>query len=292
MFTINDLRGDLIIKACLRSDLAPIPFTFEATVRVTQDNAVEFQDGAVITVNNNQFQIVKAEPVRNVGGGPQGKEPINAVKLTAFPVGIVMLGKPRTTAVILSNGSLAGIFRACGATVPITGDFAIGSYACLVGGIPTYDLARVLQEESSVVMWRKNTIQAMSIANLMAQTPVQGVDTANSEDVKSDFKLAHEIPVFYSVAPDGTIIAGTRTDAAQSMAYVPRKDLRALNSMGRVLIRRKVITGKVNPTLRAGDVVNVAGTPMAIMTAALFSASGTDGGETTEYSRLWLGVSS
>ncbi|ABO60610.1 hypothetical protein LA345_38985 (plasmid) [Burkholderia vietnamiensis] len=287
MFDVNGLRGDLIISADLRYDLAPIPLTFEANIRLTQQTAADYRDGSVIKVNEIPFRIVKAVPTRNVA--VQGKEPLSAVHITAFPDSVVEVARPRRTAVIFQNASLSGIYRACGASAPLVGDFAISRYACFVGNVPTFGIARVLQEESAVVMWRKAKLQAMNLRDLMAQTPIDKLDIDGAEDVKSDFLESDEVPVYVSVGPNGKFLSGARRNDTQSVAFSPRKDARSLNFMGRVLVRRKVITTKANPAVRAGDVANISGTPLVVMTAAHHMQNGTDGGGTEQYTRLWLG---
>jgi hypothetical protein len=286
---VANMRGDMILSAVLRSDLAPIPYTFEAQVRVTQDTAATFRDNAVITVNSTSFRIIHTEPVQNVGGGPQGKEPINAVSITAYPDDIADVARPRSSAVIFENTSLAAIYRACGANVPIKGDLPVSAFACLIGNIPTFGLSRVLQEESAVVMWRKGTLQSMALRDLVAQVPVDAVDGAESEGVQSEFIVADEVPVYYSIGADGSFVSGPRKNAWQRSEYTPRKSERALNAMGRVLVRRKVITGKVRPTIRAGDVVTVRGTPLVVMTVAQVMKNGTGGDAQQQYTRVWLG---
>jgi hypothetical protein len=290
MFQVNDMRGDMVLSATLRSDLAPIPLTFEGRIRVTQQTAADFKDDAVITVNQIPFRIVKCVPILNAGGGPQGREPLSAVEVTAYPDGLQALGKPRTAAAIFQNASLAGIYRACGATVPVSGDLTLSRFACLIGSIPTFHLARALQEEAACVMWRKGGLKVMALRDVLAQVPIDVIDTANSEGIKSETLKAEQIPVFYSIGPDGKFISAPRTDAAQAVAYTPRKTARALNFMGRVLVRRKTVTGKVNPSIKGGDVVSVGGVPMVVMTAVQHAENGGDGGGPEQYTRLFLGT--
>jgi hypothetical protein len=284
------MRGDMVISATLRSDLAPIPLTFEGQIRVTAQTGADFKDGRPITVNGVPFRIVKSIPIQNAGGGAQGREPLTAVDITAFPDGLQSLAQPRTAAVIFANASIGGIYRACGATVPVTGDFSADSFACFVGGVPTFPIARVLQEEGITAMWRKGGIKLMSLRDVFAQAPVDSIDTASSEGVKSDTLTAEQIPVYWSIGPDGEVISAPRTDAAQAMAYTPRKSATALGFMGRVLVRRRTMTGKVNPAIRAGDVVSVAGVPHVVMTVVQHDQNGGDGGAIDQYTRLFLGT--
>ncbi|KVN83497.1 hypothetical protein WJ68_16430 [Burkholderia ubonensis] len=199
------------------------------------------------------------------------------------------MARPRASAVIFENTSLSGVYRACGSRVPVTGDLPVTHFACLIGNIPTFQIARVLQEESAAVMWRKGSIKAMSLRDLVAQVPVDSIDVAASDGVASEFLVADEVPVYYTVAANGSIVWGARRSPTQRSEYAPRKSERALNAMGRVLVRRKVITGKASPTLRAGDVVLVRGTPLVVMTAAQVMKNGSGGDSIEQYTRLWLG---
>ncbi|MFM0608677.1 hypothetical protein PQR05_29525 [Paraburkholderia sediminicola] len=289
MIVVDGVRGDMILSATLRSDLAPIPFTFEGTIRTTAETAAQFKDSALITVNQTAFRIVKSLPTASAAGVMADK-PFSGVHVTAFADGLQALALPRTTAAIFENVALAGAFRACGASVPMKGDFTLDQFACYIGEIPTFALARVMQEEGVVVMWRAGSLQAMGYRELFAQTPIDEIDLDSSESIFSAHLLADQIPVYYSIAPDGQIITAPRTDAAQKLAYVPGKSQRALNNMGRVLVNRKSITGKVNPSIRAGDMLVVKGVPMVVMTVAQVIDNGSDGGPANQYTRVWLGV--
>lgn len=289
MIAVANMRGDMILSAVLRSDLAPIPYTFEAKVRITPDTASTFKDNAVITVNSTPFRIVHVEPVINASGGAQGKYPVSAVSITAYPDAIADVALPRTSAVIFENTSLSGVYRACGSSAPVTGDLPVTHFACMIGSIPTFAIARVLQEESAVVMWRKGAVKSMSLRDLVAQVPVAQVNATASDNVSSQFLVADEVPVYYSVAADGSIVWGPRRSATQRTEYTPRKSERALNAMGRVLVQRKVVNGDATPTLRAGDVVLAHGTPLVVMTVAQVMRNGTDGESIEQYTRIWLG---
>jgi len=290
VIVIDGIRGDMVLSACLRSDLAPIPLTLEATIRTTTETAAMFKDQAVITVNKTALRIVKSVPVHNADGGVQGKEPFSGTHIIAFPDGLQKFALPRKSAAIFENGSLAGAYRACGSNVPFQGDFALDSFACYVGEIPTFAIARALQEQGGVVMWRAGAMQAMSFRDLFAQTPLTDLTVDSSESVTSAHLIADQVPVFYSIGPDGQIITGPRKDAAQKLAYAPRKTQAQLNNMGRVLVNKRAVTGEVNPSVRAGNIINVQGTPMVVMTVAQFQANGSDGGAAEQYTRTWLGV--
>lgn len=291
MIVVNGLRGDMILEATLRSDLAPIPLTFEGHIRTTAQTAVDFQDGKTITVNETQFRIVKSEPVNNAGGGTVGDKPLSAVSIIALPEACWAVARPRQSAVIFDSATLSGIYRACGATTPVTGDFSVGRFAALVGETPTFQIARILQEESAAMMWRGGALRVMRLRELLAQPASGELQEDNSEDIRSGFLEAGEVPQYVSTGDDGGFIVGARRNPYQAVEYTPNKSDRQVNFMSRVLSRRKVSKAKLDITKRAGDVISVRGTPMVIMTAAHVLKAGTDGGPADQYTRLWLGVS-
>lgn len=289
MIAIQGISPAFILSACLRYDMAPIPVTFEAQIRLTRETAPAVQDGALVRVNEIPFRIIKCEPLRNAGGTVQGDEPLSAVSITAFPDALVGVARRRRAAVIGMNTSLSTIYRACGATVGVENDISVGRFACYKGDVPTAHIARVLQEESAVLVWRSGRVVLMRLRDLMAQEPITGLTVTASEDVQSDFLESDEIPQYISTGPDGKFLIGERRNEAQAVAYTPRKTERELGLMGRVLVRRKVVTGHPNLAVQAGAVLDVRGIPMAVMTAVHYMRNGTDGGGASQYSRYWLG---
>lgn len=292
MIVVNGLRGDMVLEAILRSDLAPIPLTFEGQLRTTPQTAVDYQDGKTITINETPFRIVKALPVNNAGGGTVDGKPLSAVSITALPEACFAVAEPRRTAVIFDSATLSGIYRACGASTPVAGDFSVAGFGALVGEIPTFQIARLLQEESAAMCWRDGRLRVMRLRDMLAQTPVGELDEANTEDVRSAFAEADQIPQYISTGADGSITVGARRSASQAVEYVANRSARELNFMGKVLVRRKTTRQPLDITRRAGEVMSVRGTPMAIMTAAHVQSVGADGGPAEQYTRLWLGVSS
>ena len=252
MIVVDGVRGDSMLMATLRSDLAPIPLTFEGVFRTTTETASKFQNGAVIVVNDIAMRIVKAAPSHMADGGVSGKEPFSGTHITAFPDGLQALALPRTAASIFENGSLAGAYRSCGSTVPVSGDFHLDLFSCLIGEIPTFAIARALQEQGGAVMWRGKQLAAMTLRDMFAQVPKTSLTVDASESVTSDHLIADQIPVFWSIGPDGQVITATRKNTAQKMAYAPRRSQAALNAMGRVIINKRNVQGKLDPSLRAG----------------------------------------
>lgn len=288
MLDVNGLRGDFVLSADLRYDLAPIPATFEARLRTTPQTAPDYQDDALITVNEMPFRIIKSEPCPNAGS-VQGSAPLAAVKIIALPEGCQAVARPLTRAVVFRNAGLAAIYRACGATVPLDGDFVVGRFSCFVGSVPTYRIAQVLQEESAIVTWRGGRLSAVRLRELFQQQPQDALDIETAEDVYSGFLESDQIPAYFSVGPDGTFLPAQKDGAPQAMQYSPRKNVRELNAMSRVLVKRKVVSGVLNPTIRGGDLFDVRGTPLAVMTAVHHMENDVDGAGMRQLSKIWLG---
>lgn len=289
MIAIEGISPAFLLAACLRYDMAPIPVTFEAQIRLTSETAQIVQDGALIRVNEIPFRVIKCEPLRNAGGSVQGDLPLSAVAITAFPDALVGVARRRRAAVIGTSTSFSAIYRACGAAIGVDGDMNIGRFACFKGEVPTMQLARVLQEESAVLVWKAGRVALVRLRDLMAQEPIAGLTVTASEDVQSDFLEADEIPQYVTTGPDGTFLLGERRNEAQAVMYTPRKTSRELGLMGRVLVRRKIVTGHPNLEVQAGAVLDVQGIPMAVMTAVHYMQNGTDGDDVSQYSRYWLG---
>jgi hypothetical protein len=289
MITLEGIRPEFLLSACLRYDMAPIPLTFEGQIRLTSATAPLVKDGALVRVNEVPFRIIKCAPLRNSGNSVQGDEPMSAMSITAFPDALVGVARRRKAAVIATNATFSSLYRSCGATVSVDGDMNISRFACFKGDVPTVQIARVLQEESAVLIWKSGKVKLMRLRDLMAQDPVDGLPLTASEDVQSAFLEADEIPQYVSTGPDGKFIIGERRDDGQAVAYAPRKTVRELGLMGRVLVRRKIITAQPDLSIQAGTIVSARGVPMAVMTAAHYMQNGVDGGDVAQYSRYWLG---
>ncbi|MEJ7806813.1 MAG: hypothetical protein WKG03_12950, partial [Telluria sp.] len=161
VISIEGIRSGFILSACLRYDMAPIPVTFEGQIRLTSETAPLIQDGELIRVNEIPFRIIKCEPLRNAGGGVQGDQPLSAVSITAFPDALVGVARRRRAAVICMDSTFSSIYRSCGATAGVDGDMNIGRFACFKGEVPTVQLARVLQEESAVLVWKAGRVKVV-----------------------------------------------------------------------------------------------------------------------------------
>lgn len=282
------IRGDFVVSATLRYALEPIPSTLEATIRLDDTLEPHLREGKTILAGREQatYRIVWVNPNKQAQG-VQGSRLMGSVSFIALLDSCAEVSFKRRTAVIKNGATLGGIYRACGATARIESDFVVPRFACLIGDTPTFGIARALQEEGGALAWTGRGLKFWRLPDLFKQKPVTVMATDTAEDIQSGFLERHEVPAFYSVAPDGSIIWGNRSKE-RAARFLPGADERTLRNATRALVYRKILTSTQAQHVYAGDMVTMAGTPYAVVYAVHVHESGTDGGGNNDYSRLWL----
>lgn len=286
----EQVRGDAIIKAALRTDLAPIPVTLEAVFRADESVLEQTKEGMVITTGQgDRLKIISRKPIK--GGAVQGDRLQAAVEVVAFLEACTPVSYVLERPVVMDGQTLHALYRACGCKLrPVASDMAVPRFVCMRGQTPTFTLSRAIQEAGGAVRWKNGRLEFLRLADMLKQAPVMSVPDSATKDTESSFLERHEVPAFYSVADDGSIIY-SGSNQGRASAYTPRKTVMALASMGKVLIRRKEARIDFAGHLCAGDVINVMGAkPLAIITACHYFASGTEtAGAQQAFTKLWLG---
>jgi hypothetical protein len=283
------VRGDYIRRIIRRSDLAPIPLTLEAEVRVDSGSLDLFEVGQTLKLDNDdEFEILKSELMQNARA--QGDSVAAAVSLIGVLKPVAKVTYLKNKAIIKNNASLSEIYTACGAELPgLKGDTSIPRFACLSGEAGSYHIARALQEAGGVLRWKNGRLEFLELDALAQQPVVEEISSAVAKHVESGFLERHDIPAFYSCNENGEIVHGAR-EKERSARYHPGADEAMLRKMSRCLVLTKTATVKYNASLCAGDRVNVTNEqPLTIMTAATVFAPGSDGDEQTQRTKLWLG---
>lgn len=287
----NQIRGDLIVSAALRSDLTPVPLTLEADIRADESVTHLLREGRILTTGfGDRLRIIYSQPVQ--GGAVQGDRLLAAVRIVAFLDECCPVSFVRERAIIKENQPLLALYRAAGCSLrSVSGDFPVGRFACLVGDTPSFRITRALQEAGGVVRWKNGKLHFIRLQDVLKADPAISLPNNASDDVQSGFLERHEAPFFYSLDASGAIIQGNRTKARNAV-YAPRMSAIALQNMTRCLVRRKVSKTDFAGQLCAGDVVQyTGGEKMAIITACHYFASGTDnGGGQTSITKLWTGT--
>lgn len=285
----KQIGGDMIVRAVLRNDLSPIPVTFEADIRTDDAMDKHLAEGEILTIGGTDVvRIIKSERITN----PlvQGDKLMSARRITAVLDSVHPVSFVRRTAIIKENATLAGIYRAAGASLrAVEADFPVPRFTCMVGETPSYHIARTVQEEGGVIRWKAGKLRFSRLPDLFRQTPIIELRDSLSEDVDSGFLERHTVPWFFSLDNAGGFVFGNR-DKPRSVAFAPNTNVQRLRNMSRYLVRRKIQRMEFAGAISAGDIIGYAGAaPLCVITAAHVWESGTDGSGMNMYSRFWLG---
>lgn len=283
------LRGDLIRRVVLRSDLTPIPATAEVDVRTSTESDRALRQGEVIEVGAKRIpmRIVKTERVQG-GGAIQGGREVSYIRATALLDSCAPVAQRLQRAIIREGASLGELYRACGASVTIASDFTVPSWACYAGMTPSFEIAKALQEEAGALLYADGRVQFRRLRELVTQKPQQYLDGNQTAVVESDFLERHAVPYAFSTGPSGGFILGRR-EAARGVLYRPRADERIVRNLATALVIRRTYRNVLATDIGAGERFDVDGAPMVVVTAAhVFEALGS-GVEPEQYSKFWLG---
>lgn len=284
----DQVPGDLIGRWVLRSDLAPVPRTVEFTVQPIEGMLDKVAVGKSIWTGYEllEYEVVKAKQEK-VGGIVQGRDQAGAIHVTALLKSCAQITYLRERAVVLERAQLGEVYRACGAKAAIGDDFQIERFSCLRGQVPSYWIAQALQEEGAALVLRENRLSIKRLHELVAQEPVGTIGQTDSTDSsESEFLERHSIPAFVSTDDAGAPVMGD-TSAARKVVFLPRTPERALRNSTRVLVTRRVVDSDLAEQINAGDVLEVDGERLVVVTAA-HSMVANDGITQTD-SRFWLG---
>ena len=288
----EQIRGDLLTSAVLRSDLSPVPVTLEADIRAG-DEIMDglLAEGKTITdAYGSELQIVKSVRVSN--REVQGPRERTGFRITALLAACAPIAYVRSRAIIKENCTLAAVYRAAGATIgSVENDFPVKRFCCPIGETPSFHIARVLQEAGGIVRWKGSRLQFIGLTNLFSQKSVRTVPSNAAENVQTGFLERHQVPWFFSLNESAGFVFGNR-EKARSVRFSPFKSALELHNMTRCLVQAKIARLDFDVRIRAGDIIeDEAARKYAIITAAHVYRSGEGQGGTPEaFSKLWLGV--
>ncbi|WP_428383777.1 hypothetical protein [Nevskia ramosa] len=284
---LRQVAGDVLLRAILRSDLAPVPQTVEIMVRDDPDFRAQWAVGQIIAAGRDgaRFKIVKSG-VDGEAGLIQDDRKLGAIAVTGLLESCAPIASPLQRAVIRQGATLGGIYRACGANVRIEQDFVVPRFCAFTGDVPSLSIPIALQEEGAAMTYKAGRLSFRRLADLSAQEPIAELPDATDRSEQSEFKEMLAVPFAFSAAPDGSIIFGRR-ESGRAAFYSPRTDQRVLNNLSAVLIRRRKLRAEFSGDIMAGDCLKVAGKSLIVITAAhVFDSTGT---APEQYSLYWLG---
>lgn len=288
LIQLNDNRvigHSFILSAIMRSDLVPIPVSLELQVRYDAELENNLKEGQTLYITNRAIplQIIKSETKKSLDVPNRGLIVVNAIYEPCLAIAY-----RRQKAVILKNNSLAAIYKACGAKVSFKNDLTIPLFASFVGHIPSEMIAKVLQEEAAIIRLQGKQLEAMRLADLVKQKAKYSFPSEIGENIISGFLERHSIPSFYSTDDDRAIIKGN-TQKVRALQYSPRHNPRSIHSMTNALVTKKVLNLSYDDNHQAGDVFNIGGVQMIVITVAHVWETENEGEQASQYSRLWIG---
>lgn len=289
----TQIRGDMIKVATLRSDLAPIPETLEAEIRIDDELKPHLVQGGKIKVSGNEtpHRIIKVEDITQRAA--QSHRHYGLVRITTLIDNVHALSFVRKpgSSVIMECVSLTCCYKACGATIgAIKNAPPVPRFTCMVGDTPTFHIARILQENGGSIRARCGSLEFMRFQDMACQKERVTISDAIEDTMSSGFLERHEVPWFFSMKENAGHEMG-KTCKARSVRFAPIRKACTLNNMSTTLILEKSVRIDHNEQIYAGDAVKLPdGRKLVVMTAAHTFNSGTDGSHNNQYTRLWLGA--
>ena len=278
------IRGDLIEQATLRNGLYPIPVTLEAIITADDSLSAQLKQGKALQIGSgDKLRIIHVK--NQQANAVQGVRQQSAISLVAVLDAVHPMAFARGQATMFEKSTLASIYRAVGCKLSqVDGDIPAAKFYVPVGKVATQAVAEVLQEECACVGWRAGKLFFKRLPDLYKSKPVLSLAPSSSDMEQNGFLQRHEIPSFYSIAPDGSIVYGDRAKARNSQ-FVPGKTETQLRNMSRCLIRRREQQVYYQQQICGGDLVEYVGEkkPLVVLTAAHVIQQG------STYTKLWLG---
>lgn len=284
----DPIRGDLLGRVVLRTDLTPVPSTVEIEFRPDKTTSA-IVVGATVKVGPSalEYLIVRVQSPQD-GAPIQGGRRLPHVRAIGLLASCAAIANPLQRAVIKEGATLGEIYRACGAQVRIDSDFNVPQFSAFVGMTPSYAIAQVLQEEAGALVCSGARIQFRRLLELRDAKAARVVDDDICEKVESDLLERLAIPFGVSTSPDAGFVVGRRAEARRAQ-YRPRADLRILNNLGTVLTARRKLRGILATEFNAGTRFDVGGLRLIVITAAHVAERDEGAGSMQAYSQFWLG---
>lgn len=298
LLTLKDgvpIRGDLVKQIIIRNDLTAVPMTLEVEfVAGTREFAELLKEGETLTDGlGNVFYILKTERTLKVGTrSADSAEIIGGMFVTAILNDCKEVAFVSEKGIIKEKCTLSQVYKAAGCKIGfVRNDLTVSRFYCYAGNTPTFQIMQTLQEEGAVVRWKEKRLQFLRIPDLFKQKPILEVPANGAKKDDAGFLERHDIPSFYSVNDQGSVIWGNRSKA-RSARFVPFKSQQALRNMSRCLVRSRIIEIDLDERICAGDLIRIIGDrDYVVITAAHVWNSGVDSESTPRaLTKLWLGV--
>lgn len=273
------LQNDVVLSLIIRSDTSPIPVTMEADVRDLEGVEKWMQEGRSVSVGKYEFSIAKSRLVS--GGLQQGDRETGGWSITCVMKGLRAIGQPMARNVFKDDPTIGECYRLSGSEVNVSGDVRGVRFALLRGDVPSIMINRVLQEAGAIVRWKNGNAAALRFDEVKAQKPIRYLPDIQGADDEQGYVVRTIVPQYVSIDREG-VYQEARRNIAAPVVYVPLHGANALRLMQQVLVQKKVARIMLDMNIDAGDIVDVNGERLMVITAAHVPIDG--------YTKLWLGA--
>ncbi len=288
------IDGAAIFSAIARNSLVPIPYTFEATIRINESIASFLVEGKELLVGQHRVPVTITFVRDYISPVYQGGM-VQLRHLIALHTNTVAISHAAEKAVFLEKTNLSKVYEACGAKAEVDKDFVVNKFYCYKGQYPSYQVQQICQEHGGVVrlLLDTNKLEFARIYDLFNQEPIMGIGdkVLSDKTQRSEFLERHQVPSYVSCAENGSALKGN-FDKKRNIVFVPEKSQAELIAMTDVLINAKEIPSRYAPEINAGDIILTGGTKFVIITAAhsFRQSAGEEGAGEESCSVFWLGV--
>lgn len=293
IITLEDntvIQGSELLEAILRTSLEPVPLTFECSVRLNEKYAPYLLENKIIKVGKEQTPVKIIYAKDSVAPFNNGNliQVRNVIALHENSAGIATA---LTKAVIRENVSLSEIYRSCGGKSEVGKSFTVPRFYAYAGNTPSLLISRVCQEHGGVVRWisKYNRLEFARINDLFQQEATVVKPKNSDNTLKSDFIVKQELPRYISTDEKGAVLLSQSVQGNNSVKFVPHKSQAQLNFMANVILNAKEVPCDFSPDIHAGDIADLGGVKMVVLTAA-HAWHENETGVLENTSVFWLGV--
>lgn len=273
------LSGSALVELTIRNDLAPIPVTVEGTFRIDEEKFLN--EGKTFKLGTgDKIRIIKSKKVK--GTVIQDGLTADVIQVIGVLDSCHKLCFTAEKDIIKEKVPLSNVYKLCGSEATVTSnDFQVDRFYLLRGDVPTFHIARALQEAGGVARWKKNKIDLIKLQEFESKKPERAIPAMTGADESFEWMERHEVSSFFSAKPDGSILWGNEKKPRDSR-FIPLKEKATLVNMTRCLVRKRMAKIPLDQRICAGDVVLEQGNVRwVVITAAHLSVEG--------LTQLWLG---
>lgn len=188
------IDGAAIFSAIARNSLVPIPYTFEATIRINESIASFLVEEKELLVGPHRVPVTITFVRDYISPVYQGGM-VQLRHLIALHTNTVAISHAAEKAVFLEKTNLSKVYEACDAKAEVDKDFVVNKFYCYKGQYPSYHVQQICQEHGGVVrlLLDTNKLEFARIYDLFNQEPIMGIGdkVLSDKTQRSEFLERH-----------------------------------------------------------------------------------------------------